>query len=308
MKYLILSLILSTSCGYFKTRPNRENRNINAELEAQYNTYHALAQRHQDANGFILTDECDSLLWSSLFAVAVNEEIEITAARNSSGQWFRRPSQDCLATGASKSTISKDMFYGLFVYLLVNKEGQLIEDIWDYGEAHNWVMGDAVSEVWKVTRAVFNPNIISLLAQLRYKLNGNDAFIRHTPGVYTTKDGYPSHLTMLSIFSAGKANGKITENQLEALQEIRKKNPSNPLAQALVAKYTDGNYDNATNLLLAKFPRDRLPTTADWCSSWVVQRADSEASTYTPCSSTEPKREHTGGDFLFTAAIILNRI
>ena len=93
MKHLILSLIflLGCGCGSFKNL-GKKNKNISSELQSTYNTYLALSSEQKDADGFINTDRCDSLLFTSLLAVGTNTQVTIKAARDETGQWWRRPS------------------------------------------------------------------------------------------------------------------------------------------------------------------------------------------------------------------------
>lgn len=293
MKLLLIALLLVLGC---KSHKHRSNKTFNEAVAERYTLYHELSP-----TGFIGVDECDALLFSALLAVAKDVPFNIEEARDDSGQWFRRPSMDCWNDGGAKSTISRDMFMGLFLYTLHFERGDIAKQIWQYGTSHNWSMGQADTPVIAAARTLFTPATISLLAQIRYKLTGRDAFIRHIVSVYSTVPGYRSHLSMLSIYMAGRIAGSITSLQLETLKEIKRVHPTNALAEALVARYTDGNFTRASALLLRLYPHDRLPTSSDWCSQWVNQRV-------TPSPPCDEGKTHSGGDFLFVAAIILNKI
>jgi hypothetical protein len=282
-----------------------DNGSPSEELASRATLYKTLSAEQQDSSGFIHTDKCDSLLFSALLAVARDEAINLPAARGVSGQWYRRPSQDCFALGESKSTISRDMFMGVLLYAAYFKDAALINQIWRYGSDNNWNMGQGVDTETEIGRTIWTPSLIGLAAQIRKTITGKTVAAIHLPGIYSTVEGYRSHLTMLNIVATYRANAEISGTQVDAIKTIRNASPGNALAQALYAKFISGDYSMATALLLAKFPSDRLPTTDDWCEEWVVQRSDSESSISTPC---EGSHTHSGGDFLFTAAIIMNKL
>ncbi len=289
---LLLILLLAFACS----NPGSPDPVFHAPLLAKITHYKDLSAGEQDVHGFINSDQCDSLLFSALLAVARNEEIDLTAARADDGQWFRRPSKDCLATGASKSTISRDMLLGVILYGLHFKDADLIERLWDYGSDNGWSMGEGLFD-----RTQFTPAMIGLLAQVRYKLTGKEHLSMHFPQTYNTTPGYTTHLSLLKLTVRGKL-GKLSAVERYVLDSIKTQNPTNPLAQALFAKHTGGEYVAAvTHLML--WPED-LPTNEDWCDEWKTQRAPNDKSRF-PCD--EPKT-HSGGAFLFAAGILYNTI
>ena len=247
--------------------------------------------------GFISTEYCDSLLFSALNAVARNERIDIENAQGEPGQWFRRPSKDCYPQN-SKSTISRDMLLGVILYAVHFNEPDLLDDLWDYGEANNWVMGEGV-----IDRTLFTPTMIALLAEARYKLTGVDIAIRHTGQTYDTTPGYRSHLSILKMVIKAKLGG-LSAWDKRSLRKLKEKNPTNPLIQAMYARHIGGDYTAALVHLLKDFPADRLPTTNDWCSEWRTQLKAGD-NYLKPCPGD---KTHSGGDFLFVSAIILGEL
>ena len=140
-------------------------------------------KKQNPVNKFILDDKCDSLLFSALAAVGMQEKIDILAARNEEGQWFRTPAKDCLATGRSGSTISRDMFMGLFWYMFTFNEQDMINELWEYGEAHEWLMGEGSDIIATLGRAQWAPSTIALLAEIRFHVNGIDNSARNVPDI-----------------------------------------------------------------------------------------------------------------------------
>jgi hypothetical protein len=247
--------------------------------------------------GFISTEYCDSLLFSALNAVARNERIDIEDAQGEPGQWFRRPSKDCYPEN-SKSTISRDMLLGVILYAVHFNEPGLLDDLWDYGEANNWVMGEGV-----IDRTLFTPTMIALLAEARYNLSGVDVAARFLAQTYDTTPGYRSHLSILKMVIKSKLGG-LSAWDKRNLRILKEKNPTNPLIQAMYARHIGGDYTAALVHLLKDFPADRLPTTNDWCSEWRTQLKAGD-NFLKPCPGN---KTHSGGDFLFVSAIILGGI
>ena len=298
MPQLLLILLLLVSCGPLHRRrevsPSAPNLNERREL------YLHLNSAHQDRSGFILTQHCDSLLFSSLNAIGRGERIQITAARDETGQWFRRPLSlpECYLSGESKSTISRDMLIGLLLYLQYFHESTLVSDLWNYGSENNWIMGSG--EGINQFATVMSPSLIKVLAEMNYKLNGIDSDERQLPDltIFTKDGGYVNHLNLLYLQLYSEVYGGITTlQQLELQRYVKDIDPNNLLGLSMLSRYSKIPLDmNKLNI----YPADRLPTTADWCEDWYYQRQTGDMNQL-PC---EPTAEHAGGDFLFLLYII----
>lgn len=293
MKYLLL-LLLTVSCcarkGSVIIHPHT--------LDSKARVYKNLIKEHQDGNGFILSSLCDSLLATSLAGISLPKEvIDITAARADDGQWFRRPSQDCYATGDSKSTISRDMLLGLYWYIWRHKMLDEAEALYQYGESHNWIMGEG-NFPDGFDRVIMSPAMISTLAQIIYELGGTDRNIsRRLPTVWTVPEpGFQQHLTALHLVLRREVYGSISPNARHVLGELYYDSPNNPLFAVGVQ---DLKRAEAILMNEAWFPSHRLPTTEDRCSGWLPERAPSE---WAPCP--EQRITHTGGDFLFIYGLL----
>lgn len=288
-------MLISNACG--RHHESQETVQSLDDLSRQYSTYLRLVP----AGWSPWDQECDSLLFASLQNVGESKQFDVEEARDSGGQWHRRPDWAACESGPNDSTISRDMFMGLFVYITVNKRLDLAESIWDYGTAHNWKMG---SDNAVDNRTYFTPGMVQLLAKITSYLGGKQYKAELAiPQVYGSEPGFPSHLTMLHIYLNGKMDGQINNNQLDALRAIEKHSPDNALLRTLLSKYTDGDQSGALESLRI-WPTDRLPTNADWQSDWRTQRADGDPS-FAPGTDSNP---HSGGDFLFVAAILLGYI
>lgn len=300
MRILILMLLLVLfGCGRYHTE--RDTHTDTEVLREMYERYRELSRSTQDRHGFIYTHECDSLLFSALLASATRSPIEMESAELEPGRFVRRPLDypSCYdEVEGTGSDISRDMITGVIVYSYFHDRLDLLERIWAYGEQHGWKMGRGDD------RTVMSPALIGHLARVIYYLSSGkvDHPERHLPQIWIPVPGYQSHLMMLQILVEGEISGGISDVQLEALRKIAKSSPRNPLPHALLHRYTDGDQTLATHLLLSIWPRDRLPTSSDWCEHWRTQNADL-AERFQPCP--EEARTHSGGDFLFAAALVL---
>ncbi len=52
------------------------------------------------------------------------------------------------------------------------------------------------------------------------------------------------------------------------------------------------------------FPSDGLPTSANYCTDWLTQR-DDDPKDWSPCP--DEAKTHSGGEFLFAAALLLGK-
>ena len=165
--------------------------------------------------------------------------------------------------------------------------------MWDYGTAHNWIMG-----VEGQQHSIMTPALTALLAQSIYHLGGGDYYVRHTlvPDI-TPGEGYEGHLQAVQTLIKWEVSGKQT-GDVDFIQKLYASNDINPLYA-----YMAGDLAEATTLLLNTWPAERLPTSADWCTAWRLMQAP-KGNGLNPCPAEN--KTHSGGDFLFVARLILN--
>lgn len=246
-------------------------------------------------NGFSDTDKCDSLLHSGLLG-AGGMGVLLEDARNDAGQWFRRPlnQPECLATGASKSTISRDMLLGVMFWAWKNQDRDILDRLWGYGDTHGWRMGGSDGSIDGWSRVWFTPNLQALLAELIFRLHGHDHWQRHIPVQYGTNlTGYQLHLDIIDLILWYQATGQYTVYQLSVLDGYAAQHPSNALIQ-----YAVGNYSLADKLIRMHHPFDHLPTSADMCSPMAYEKATLE-----PCP--DEGRTHAPIHFLLISRLLL---
>jgi hypothetical protein len=263
--------------------------------------YKALVLSVMDEYGFIETKHCDSLLFTSLLSASIkSNNIDIRAAQNDNGAWFRRPLKYPPCKG---STISRDMLTGLLWHIWMKKDVALALNLQYYGEKNDWVMGEG-----DISRLYFGPGLRSTLDEIVAAIyDGPSNLDRHLPLSWPKGlEDYEAHLAMLHIELRGQIKGYITTSMRECLKDIANRMERNALAQLLAAKWVHGDYSNAIALLQKLWPNTKLPDSKLRKEGWITQRGD-DSSGWSP-SEDEEITVHSGGDFLFCMMILRSMI
>lgn len=288
MRYLVFLLCLF-ACS--KEKPETAPLGMDPALQAKAALYRELAPSVLKFAGFV-NDDCDALLFSSLAAVG-GYPVDLTAARNDDGQWFRTTSKDCYPDRSS-SSISRDMLLGVIMYAYAARDLDMVERLYAYGDSHNWVMGTGL-----LNRTLFTPQLIATLAQVIFKLGGEDHFTRRLPVAWSASgvNDFEAHLQVIHIVIRRAVYDTIEESAQSTVNDQAARQPANPFFQ-----WAAGDTSRATELLLneAQWPSDRLPTSAEHCSPWPIERDDT-SSGWAPC---DEKLTHSGGELAFVARLI----
>ena len=303
-KLLILALL--TACGR-EPQPLEEvtpTEDKAALLDRKVLNYESWIQAHQDANGFILTDKCDSLLFSSLLSAA-GLDVAVDAAKDSSGAWHRRPAQDCgPANGNSRSTISRDMIIGLMWHFWMRQDvagaTQLMNDL----RANKYMLkGDG-----SIGELLMTPAMLNTLAQLIKGLGGHDySFERNLPFILSSDTGYVAHLTVWHIMLRSAILGKVSATEQAIVGRHANRNPQNPLFAAAYANLLHQAPTQAIDLLLntEQWPDYRLPSTGEHCDPWPVQR-DADDSGWAICGPELV--EHPGAELIVIYRLLMETV
>lgn len=320
--FLILSLTLLTSCGWF-FEEEKETKSSPSKVEAlstKLDLYIELLPQVQDKFGFILTDKCDSLVFTGMIAASSRvqkvDPIALQEAEKSPGEWYRRPTfyPECWSVGESRSTISRDQLMGVMWYTYAHKRLDIAQALWDYGQAHNWAMGNG-----RLAGAdtFFHPHIPTL-AQLLFHLS--DGKIDHSSRLgpvdvfsVDSDESYSKELFVWHMLLRAEIYGRTTDLSLGSVKKLAEGEPRNPLFQYAYHLFTDGNIDPAIDLLLNEkyWPADRLPTSYDRCDEWITHQ--NFGYHWEPCKVSEdgntiPEVVHSGGDFIWLANLILDKL
>ena len=266
-------------------------------LQEKRELYVSLLPTVRDVDGFVEWRECDSVHWTALVGAATGP-FNIRAVIDDEGKLHRRPQRhgECYPKN-SKSENSRDAFLMVLAYGLATRDLDLIDGIFRYGKAHNWVMGKG-----PLSRTFFTLNMRSLYARAVQHLGGKKHQERLLPMAWPSgQTGYAAHLQIVSILVDAKIEGGITEQGLKRILEHAQREPKNSLYVAALSRFDSQYAPIATGLLLSEawWPKDRLPTSADRCEPWLTQRDDGES--WLPC---EDGHTHSGGDYLFAEAVL----
>lgn len=263
VKIIVLAILVST-CGSFKKQKPVETLTSLDLLHEKARLYRSLSLGQLDAFGW-LSPLCDGLLFNSLAAVA-GLPLNVMAAEEAPGRWRRHPDfSNCRPGFNSKSTISRDMFRGLFIYLLVKKDRDAMVRIREYGEANNWFMGEATDPTTAYGRTWFNPVIRNQLARMIGETE--------SPTLAMAED-YEAHLEVLGIFAEYFIQGFLYAYEIDILHNYAETYPDNALFSALYHAFSDGDQSNAVRILLTEkwFPANRLPQDTDRFTHYLFQR------------------------------------
>jgi hypothetical protein len=256
MRHLYIALYVFTllACTTHKEKSSPSDRA--EQVDALIFETSAALDAATDDTGWPSTTDCDGTLWAGL-SCAGGFPVNIDLAEYAPGQIHRRPAPSCWVNGdqGAKATVSNDMLEG---YMLCRwEQGDLaaFQRLADYGEAHNWIMGEPLTE----TRVIMSPNLIGTLGRIIFKLSGgsdNRAY-RHVVAVYPpVAEEYERHLQSLGIVFQGEVSEGGGESlldidgaMLDRLKQLASDEPQNPGYQTALGIYT-GDMDPAVDLFL----------------------------------------------------------
>ena len=303
--FVLHFLAYATSCSYFKRDNKPVEMNHSAEVAAKKAFYCEQGKRIYAERGFF-DDRCDSLLFTSLWSVACGP-LDLSSYEGEPGKWYRNPARDCFVDGqpnGSASTISRDMFLGLFHHIWSTKDKANMSEIVAYGQNHNWIMGEAKDQETLLSRCLMTPQLISIAKDMSGALLGLTQSEQGSDDAVGVNTGFRAHLDVLRVLLSGRVRGAISDSELSTLKAQAERQPNNALYVAAYEKYAGGT--RAHDLLLDQkhFPGDRLPNTSDHCINYLHSRDESD-SDWQPCAEA-PLKEHDGTDFVFAAWVTLN--
>lgn len=243
----------------------------------------------QDQDGFVESQECDSLLFSSLVGCVPGVKVDIDKAFNGY-TWERRQCKTPCFPEHSKSSISRDMLIGLAWFAYYNKRLDISESVIDYALKNFMVMGQG-----DLSRTIITPGLLSTYVWISYKLGGKNRFwLRWIPaGISTGLTGYQAHLAVLHGLLRKELSG--TEKYDNVFDSYFEQSPKNPLFAIAAGWYTKAE-ESLMNTAL--WPNTRLPAITDRKPQWLMERDESE---WVP---GEGKRIHSGADFIFASWLL----
>lgn len=264
------------------------------ELKKRSLLYRSNLSKHQDTFGFIEFEHCDSTLFSGLLGCHKFVDVNLIAARNQkTKQWFRRPLEydECWASGKSRSTISRDMLLGVMAWSFFNNRSDVLQDIYRYAKRNFWRMGQGR---YHGADTLMNPDYMSLLARLIYKMTGVSHWIRYWPlSVDQHASGYQAHLQCVYLILAFQANGYLNGDQLSAIEKMYNADQTNLLKTILY--YKTFGHDIVLDFNWHHYPSSRNPSSRDRSEPWAIQRSEGDQG----LKPSPNCRIHSGGDLIF---------
>jgi len=216
--------------------------------------------------------------------------------------WHRRPLELQCYPDHSDSTISRDMLLGLAWYAYFNKRLDISEQVIKYALSHWCIMGKAKNWKVKLSRCFMTPGLLATFAWISFRLGGpSRGWLRWIPiWISGNESGFEAHLSVTHALLRRRLCGR--DDNRRALMQHAKRQPHNPLFM-----YAVDQYRAAAKILLDRkyWPHDKLPTNHDRKSSWLPQR--DFGPDWAP-DTKNPEITHSGGDLLFCAALLLNKI
>ncbi len=296
MRMLVLLLLFLSSCGRHDSQD--VDSNDLSLLTDIVNVYKLQANQVETVEGWIQPEDCDSALFNGLASMAL-PNINLKAAQVAAGQWHRRPAVlgNCYPN-ESKSEISRDMMVGIIWSIWRRRDLQAADDLLQYGRSNLWRMGEGqVQDTQEV------PNFMRLLAEVIYQLGGSNYAERSLAPSLEVAGGtdYQRHLQVMFIALKGEVYGSLSEHDVSVLKHHVDEQAWNPLFYSVYHKYKDGDLSQLSSLLSPTlWPRNRLPTSADRCSSWPTQRESSSADLQ-PC---DENKVHSGAELMVILSIL----
>lgn len=304
--YLLIPYSLIIKLFSKKHKPHKLKHDFFAKTASIYNKsqlYSELITKTQDEFGFIETEHCDSTLFSGLVSsTKLGKPVYLKAAAQK-GKWYRRPLiyPPCYQPGDKGSSVSRDMLLGVLWHSWTHKDISILLQLENYGNKNNWVMGEG-----DISRIYFTPSLRATLDKaLRASYDGPGSIDHLLPHFWSTGlEDYEAHLAMLHIELLGQIDGYIDTKMKKVIIDIANRMKRNALAQTLRAKWVDGDFSDAIELLINEkiWPSDRLPTSKDRREQWITQRGDESDGWL--ISDEDSVKVHSGGDFLFCAKIL----
>lgn len=274
MRISILAILaVLVSCSKATEKPKAGPLSKIEELRSAYEKKKDEAKEKFDKEtGWPSKEDCDGTLWAGLARAAGVDSVAISLADYGNGKIHRRPGKPCWEGGkdlGSKSTVSRDMLLGYFWGQWAARDFAKLRDVAQYGEHHNWVMGEPFPE--EAGRVLMTGNLIGLLGRL-LKKDGTDKIYRKIQPLHSKSDtDYVRHLTVLFILLDGEAREgeryewdaqvrmtyppevttmDVKPSEKELLRWHAEKDPNDALFGVAFHLYEDGDFNKVADQLL----------------------------------------------------------
>lgn len=289
--YVIFLLIFS--CGKHKT----QNAPMTfPEIRTQAALYCELSKPQYDADKYI-TDECDGAGFTSLYSLACPQNsVDLTVFQDNTGKMFRNPAHDCFPE-KSRSEFSKDHVLMRAIAAAYTKDKTWAKSFLDFANKDNGFFCAASDQITRVSRCFLSPFLYRSLS----KLSGIDI-----PEVETlARDDFEGHLEVLGLILKWKLGTGLTSANIDTLGQYADREPLNALYQAAAYRFGRSSLERVNAAFINDhWPKDKLPSSENHCSSYLFQRDMISAKDWEPCP--DKNEIYSGTDYSFAAFILTN--
>ena len=210
----------------------------------------------------VFKERCDKITFKAMVAANCPQDL---SGFEKDGRWERDEVQ-CYPDN-SKSSISRDGMISVLHYVWTTKDAKLLQRLINYGEAHDWIMGDGPRDLTDAT--ILTPMIYFIQGKLK---NDSTALLDYLPTTEDIAQSFKGHVIANYIWLQARVRGNINAVEAAILNKLWEASMEDPMYTALMHRFVDGNQADTFSLLLNRpeFPNDSLPTETgvfDWGSA-----------------------------------------
>lgn len=298
MKFLLIILIISCSCGKIKDKDNEPLTPVSSEPSAitqRFSLYKQQSKAAYDDYGLYAPGGHigDSALFSCLAYNADLTKFDIGLLFRDNGMPRRHPD---ISKEHSATPISKDMVSGIlwclyklqktdpdYAVALTSKmikagKSHAVSGLWSFCTKDD-IKEYSISKEDVAGRCIMTPGVMKDVYRLHLKMGGdcdNECKTVMTVGVNTLPEGegFTRHLAVLSTVRNGLIEGGINDLSLKQLEKAHKAEPRNALYAAAYNMFKGGFQDETWKILSDEslFPLKSIPTSKNYCTDYLFQR------------------------------------
>lgn len=315
MRYLIFTLLIS--CGWL-AKPNKPSPRFDSSvLQVRDKMVCERSKPIYESQNKTIEKQCDAALFTSLHGLMCDYVDPSVFELPDTGKLCRRPgctcwdNQDAGNGETSDSGFSKDNAAGVQAYYSAFPDKALAVRVQDYGVKNNWTVCSAKDAVVLAGKCIMSPKIIYRWAEIekkasRIELEGYENEPEEDQSILNlAKVDFKAHVQVVGIITEMNLYRGISNKSLQVIKDQAAREPNNLIYQAFNAKFIEKNEAEVRDMLLAKFPSDRLPTNEDWCTPYLYQRDEYllgvKNPDWLPC---EKKKTHTATEYLVASYIL----
>lgn len=232
IKYLIF-LALAFACGSKEKKPQENPVALQAHVKGQ--------NYCMQITDSIFKERCDKITFKALVSVNCPQDLSKFEVN---GRW-ERDSQQCYPKD-SRSSISRDGLISVLHYIWTKQDHDMIQRLMEYGEAHNWIMGEGPTEY--TDAIILTPIIYHMHDKIQKK---GDLVADLVPTTEDIAQSFKGHLLASYVWLMARVNdGYIDYAGKVLLGKLYNSAPSDPMYAALQHRFLDGNQTETYFILL----------------------------------------------------------